>query len=165
MKRPGSHRYVQAGLRIVVGAIFFYGGFISIQSPTEFADSIAAYDLLPALTINSAALVIPPLEMIIGALLVVGRPRRVAVFSGLVLTIIFAIALTSALARGLVIDCGCFGHGSPSRMKMWIALGRDLFLGGLLVMLYRNERRFLRSQKTESLHQTTRSLLEISKLN
>ena len=34
----------------------------------------------------------------------------------------------SALARGLVIDCGCFGASIPSRARTRLDLGRDLLL-------------------------------------
>jgi hypothetical protein len=128
-------------VRILIGGTFLYAASISIRLPEDFADSIAGYQLLPVLAINPVALTLPALEITIGALLIVGWPRRVATFSALILTIVFAMALGSALARGLTIDCGCFGHGTPSRIKMWLSLGRDLLLGTLLIARYRCESR------------------------
>lgn len=141
MRKFFANPAVPVVARILLGAIFVYAGFVSIRSPEEFSDSVAAYQLLPASAINLLALALPPFEMLAGALLIAGAWRRVATLSALVLTVVFAIALSSAIARGLTIDCGCFGHGAPSRMKMWISLGRDLLLGAALALLYRREHR------------------------
>jgi len=126
-------------LRVSLGVVFLYAGSISIRSPQEFADTIANYRLLPSIAIAPLALTLPPLEMLVGLFLVIGRPPRMATFSALMLTVVFIIALSSALARGLVIDCGCFGHGTPSRSGMWFSLGRDVLVAGALAALYRDE--------------------------
>src|SRR5690348_3408640 len=111
MKQGLANGRVAFVLRVILGAVFLYAGSISIRSVEQFADSVAGYQLAPVWGINTVALTLPLLEIATGAMLILGRPRRVALFSALVLTLIFAVALTSALARGLVIDCGCFGHG------------------------------------------------------
>ena len=66
------------------------------------------------------------------------RPLRVAVLGTLMLACIFALALGQALIRGLEIDCGCFGDGTPSVWKTWASLGRDLLLGAAAFFLYRH---------------------------
>lgn len=139
MKKLFSNRYVLAATRIILGAIFVYAGSISIGTPEQFADSVAGYQLLPASLINLFALAIPPFEILTGALLIFGWPRRIALFSAVMLTIVFIIALSWAIARGLTIDCGCFGHGKPSRSGMWISLGRDVVMVIFLALLYRRE--------------------------
>jgi hypothetical protein len=50
--------------------------------------------------------------------------------------VIFCAAIASALARGLVIDCGCFGASIPSRERMWLDLGRDLLLVAAAATVY-----------------------------
>ncbi len=132
-------RILKTILRILLGAVFFYAGSISIRSPEQFADSIAGYRMLPAIAIVPLALTLPPLEILVGVFLIVGRPPRMATVAALLLTVVFIIALSSALARGLVIDCSCFGHETPSRWSMWFSLGRDVLLGGALAALYRDE--------------------------
>lgn len=134
-----SNRHVLTAARIILGGIFIYAGSISIQSPEQFAESTAGYQMLPTRLVNLFALALPPFEMLVGALLIFGWPKRIAIFSALVLTIVFIIALSTALARGLTIDCGCFGHGKPSRAGMWISLGRDVVMGFFLALLYRRE--------------------------
>jgi putative oxidoreductase len=134
-------KFARIVLRILVGGAFLYAGAVSIHTPEQFSDSVAGYQLLPAQMINLLALSLPPFELFVGAVLITGRLPRVATLSGLILTIVFAIALSSALARGLTIDCGCFGHGKPSRAGMWLSLGRDLLMGAALVWLYAGELR------------------------
>jgi len=134
-------KYARAGIRTILGGIFLYAGSISIRTPEEFADSIAGYQLLPMPTINLLALTLPPLEILVGILLIAGLFRRVTTFSALLLTLVFIVALASAIARGLTIDCGCFGHEAPSRLRMWLALGRDVVFAMLLIRLYRGESR------------------------
>jgi len=126
-------------LRLLLGTVFLYAGSVSSRSPGEFSESIAGYRLPPAMAIVPLALTLPPMEMLVGLFLIIGRPRRMATFSALVLTLAFIFALGSALARGLVIDCGCFGHGTPSRSHMWLSLGRDALLAGALAGLYWSE--------------------------
>lgn len=126
-------------LRLIAAGVFLYAGSKKLGAPQELADSIAAYQLLPAQLIDLFALGLPPLELIIGCLLLIGWQRRVAAFSGLVLTGVFLAALSSAIARGLAIDCGCFGAGAPSKSGLWLALLRDVALGAGLLFVYIRE--------------------------
>ena len=63
--------------------------------------------------------------------------RTVGALGIAVVTVIFFTALSSALLRGLTLDCGCFGIGAPSRPRMWLELALDvvLFAGALFVYL------------------------------
>jgi hypothetical protein len=55
----------------------------------------------------------------------------------LILCGVFALALGSALVRGLQVDCGCFGGGPPTVWKTWLSLVRDLLLAAATLPLYR----------------------------
>jgi len=123
-------------LRILVGAIFFYAGAIKLQEPLRFADSIATFRMVPDEFINILALGLPPFEIIVGLLLIPGWHSRSAAFCVVLLTVVFAIVLGQALARGLEVDCGCFGAGQPSPFKSWLALWRDLVLMAGAAWLY-----------------------------
>ena len=131
MKSIFSNRWVLLILRVFLGGVFLYAGISKMRSPQTFADSIATFELLPPFFINLVAISLPVFEIAVGLMLVVGFATEVASFSVLILTVVFAAALISALAQGLKIDCGCFGGGAPSTLKTWLALGRDLLLGGL----------------------------------
>ena len=71
---------------------------------------------------------------------IAGMKESVEIFGALaiaLISVVFFSALLSALARGLTLDCGCFGVGAPSRQKMWLELALDVVLacGALLIYL------------------------------
>src|SRR4051794_5332980 len=86
-----QHRWVLFAIRIIVGAVFVYAGSLKFTHPLSFADSIASFRLLPAELIPIVALSLPPLEITLGVLLIMGWQRRVASFGALILCTIFLI--------------------------------------------------------------------------
>lgn len=124
-------------LRWAIGAVFVYAGTLKLLAPQDFADSIAGFRLLSPLSINVLALSLPPFEILVGTLLLLGWRTRAASLAVLLMTTIFALALASALLRGLSVDCGCFGGGTASRWRTSLSLGRDLLLFGTAAVLYR----------------------------
>lgn len=75
----------------------------------EFVGQVAAYRLLPMSLIRFTAMAVVTGELLTTVLLVppVSRPLGAALAT--VLLSIFLFAQVSAVARGLKIDCGCFG--------------------------------------------------------
>jgi putative oxidoreductase len=132
-----SRRYAVHAVSLAVAAVFIYAGVDKIRDPLQFADSIAAFAILPAVLINLLALGLPPFEIACGLLLIGPWTRRVGSLAVAVILVVFMIALSSALLRGLTLDCGCFGVGAPSRPRMWLELALDaaLLSGALFVYL------------------------------
>ena len=54
---------------------------------------------------------LPVLEVLLGTLLVLGLFTRPSAVVGAVLLVVFMAGIVSVWARGLSIDCGCFGQG------------------------------------------------------
>ena len=139
MMPPGNSRrnYVELAVSIAVAAVFIYAGVDKIRDPLQFADSTAAFAILPAVFINLFVLGLPPFEIACGVLLLAPPTRRVGALAVAVISAMFFVALASALLRGLTLDCGCFGVGAPSRPRMWVELVLDaaLFSGALFVYL------------------------------
>ncbi|MEM1060011.1 MAG: MauE/DoxX family redox-associated membrane protein [Verrucomicrobiota bacterium] len=132
MKRALSHPHMLLALRLVIGGLFVYAGGLKFLHPVAFADSIATYQLLPEALLHPVALLLPPLEIIAGAMLISGYRKRLATFTLVLLCLVFLVALGQGWARGLEIDCGCFGSESSSEQAALWAIGRDiLFLLGL----------------------------------
>lgn len=136
MSRFFSNRWLLLITRVILGCLFLYAGYLKLRAPLAFADSIASFRLLPGGLINLFALGLPPLELMIGGMLLIGWRVRLASFVVMLLTVIFALALGQALLRGLVIDCGCFGSGKPSLTKMLLSLGRDILILFASIWLY-----------------------------
>ena len=137
---------------LAVAAVFIYAGVDKIRDPLQFADSIAAFAILPAVLINLLAFGLPPFEIACGLLLLGPRTRRIGALAVVAVSILFFTALASALLRGLTLDCGCFGAGAPSRPRMWLELVLDagLFAGSLFVYLRSIPRLSARVASTES---------------
>ena len=154
MMASGNSRreYAVFAVSLAVAAVFIYAGIDKIRDPLQFADSIAAFAILPAVLINLLAFGLPPFEIACGLLLLGPRTRRVGSLAVAVLSVIFFTALASALLRGLTLDCGCFGVGAPSRPRMWLELAVDvvLFSGALFVYLRSITRLSTRVPSTES---------------
>jgi len=79
------------------------------------------------------AIRLPPLEIILGVLLVGGWKVRTGIGGITFLTIFFAVILVQAALRGLPVDCGCFGSGPPSIRGTYLSLARTL---GLVVVSF-----------------------------
>ncbi|MBV9502744.1 MAG: DoxX family membrane protein [Acidobacteriaceae bacterium] len=123
-------------ISLALAAVFIYAGADKVRDPLEVADSIAAFAILPRALINLFALSLPPFEIACGFLLFWRSTRRFAALAVLVISLVFFAALSSALLRGLTLDCGCFGAGTPSRPRMWLELGLNVVLAGASLLIY-----------------------------
>ena len=131
-----SHPAVGLVMRVYLGGIFIYASMSKINYPAEFAESIAAYQLVPHWALHPMALLMPWLELISGVLLVVGvRTRAAAAAVGGMLAV-FSLAVLLALLRGIPAGCGCFssveeplGWGTFARDLLWLAMAVRVFAG------------------------------------
>ena len=103
-----SNTYLSFTLRIVLGSVFVYASWDKIAHPDVFAMNIRNYQMIPALASNFLAMVLPWLELYCGLALIFGFFLRGSALLIAGMLIVFIIALTSALLRGLDIDCGCY---------------------------------------------------------
>jgi uncharacterized membrane protein YphA (DoxX/SURF4 family) len=123
--------------RLLLGAVFVAAGVSKIVHPAEFAKIIHNYQILPDGLINVVAIVLPWLEMLLGALLAAGiwLPGAAALANLLLLS--FFSALLFNLARGIDVHCGCFStQSSGSPHTVWYILRDSSFLLlGIVVLL------------------------------
>ena len=73
--------------------------------------AVRAYELLPISIANFLGIVLPYVEIVMGLLLIIGAFTKYMAAGSAVIMFIFIIAISQAWARGLTIDCGCFGGG------------------------------------------------------
>ena len=88
--------------------------------------AVDAYDVLPGDVVRFVALVLPLVEIAVAMLLILGLFVRFAGVSTALLAAVFIAGLTQAKARGLEIDCGCFGGGGPGTGATWWDIMRDV---------------------------------------
>ena len=124
--------------RLTLGGVLFVAGYLKIGTPDKSQMAVRAYEILPISVANFLGLILPPVEIVIGTLLIVGALTRVMAALGGITMFIFIIAIGQAWARGLDIDCGCFGGGgavAPGETKYLQEILRDIglvFLAGYL---------------------------------
>jgi uncharacterized membrane protein YphA (DoxX/SURF4 family) len=111
-------------LRIALGLIFLAAGGLKVGHAEDFASQIAGFQLLPHPLIAPLALLLPFLELMVGAYLVLGLFTRFAAWFAALEMAIFATAIASAVIRGISTSCGCFGP-SDHTMTSWPEVARD----------------------------------------
>lgn len=126
--------------RLILGGVLFLAGYLKVDEPDKSQMAVRAYEMLPISVANLLGLVLPFVEVAIGALLILGSLTRFMAALGGFTMVIFIIAIAQAWARGLNIDCGCFGGGgavAPGETKYLQEILRDLGLVFLAVYLIR----------------------------
>jgi len=97
--------------RFGLAAVWLVSGILKAVDPRTTVVAVRAYQIFPESLVGLIAAVLPYLEIALGVLLVLGLATRLtAILSALVL-VAFIAGVISAAARGLSIDCGCFGGG------------------------------------------------------
>lgn len=116
-------------LRILIGGLFLYSGFIKILDPHLFAQRVANYHLLGERGVSITAVLLPWLEIWTGLSLIILPPLRPAAWCLITcMLLLFTAVKLSALARGLDIPCGCGTRDAPMTV-------RDVFQNILLLAL------------------------------
>jgi len=114
--------------------VFLVSGVLKAVDPDAAYVAVRAYDVLPKAGVALVAGILPWLEVVLGLLLLVGLATRVVAVASAGLLVVFIAGVTQAWARGLSIDCGCFGGGGavdPGQTTYGLELLRD---AGFLLM-------------------------------
>jgi uncharacterized membrane protein YphA (DoxX/SURF4 family) len=111
--RPGAARWLSTAMRLVLGVVLLVAGAAKVIDPQASVAAVRAYELLPGGLVTVVGWGLPFLELVLGGLLLAGIAVRPAALATAVLLAVFVAAVASAAARGLSIDCGCFGGGGP----------------------------------------------------
>jgi uncharacterized membrane protein YphA (DoxX/SURF4 family) len=129
-------RIAVLALRLALGGVWLYAAYTKLKdSWLLFAMSIDSYHLLPEWGVLTVARTLPWIELALGILLVGGLLLRYAsIVSAAILTVFFC-AMVSAYARGLAIDCGCFGPGDALSWKTLVRDGTLLTAAVALALL------------------------------
>ena len=126
--------WVSTAARLVLGAVLLIAGGLKAIDSQSSVTAVRAYRLLPSSLATIVGWGLPFAEIALGLLLLAGIATRVIAVASAVLLLIFIAAVASAAARGLSIDCGCFGGGgevAPGQTAYGIEIVRDV---GLLLL-------------------------------
>lgn len=126
-------------IRLVLGAVWIWSAYSKLASPRTFLQAVRAYDATPEWLSEAIAYGLPVVELALGVLLVLGVAVRLAAAISALLPVVFLIGLVQAAARGLQLECGCFGGGGTTNgaTTYTVDILRDvgvLVLAGYLVV-------------------------------
>jgi uncharacterized membrane protein YphA (DoxX/SURF4 family) len=103
-----KNRFLSIVIRVLLGSIFIYAAWGKIFDAPAFAQAIWNYKLIPLALIHPLALFVPWMEAVIGLALISGICRKGGALLAAWLLLVFMLAISIDLARGISINCGCF---------------------------------------------------------
>jgi len=127
--------------RVIVGGVFVWAGGLKIIDPLGFAQSIENYQVVSPELAFLAALVLPWVEFLSGAFLILGVLLRSSALLISLQLVGFIGLVASALARGIDTTCGCFGSLSRRADLTLILTDAVLFVLVLIVFFARPAQR------------------------
>lgn len=119
--------------RLVLGVVWIIAAYDKLGDPRKFVQAVRAYNATPEWLSEAIGYGLPVLEMCLGILLVVGIATRIASAVSGALFLVFLVGIIQAAARGLQLECGCFGGGGTTTAGTTYTLDilRDV---GLLIL-------------------------------
>jgi len=107
--------------RLILGGVLLVAGALKVGNLGESVNAVRGYQLLPWSLTVPVGYALPIIEIVVGLLLVLGLFTRWAALAGALLMTAFIIGIASAWARGIAIDCGCFGGGGAIALEAALA--------------------------------------------
>jgi len=127
-------RWTDRLIRLSIGSLFIYTGFIKLTDIRAFAKTISQYDLVPDYFLAPVAFLLPLVELIAGLGLIFSIPGSLAAISGML--VMFVALLGYGILNDMNIDCGCFSAEElNSRNSLVQAFYRDIVMIGALFLI------------------------------
>lgn len=132
--KPMLRRVAVPAIAFLFGAVFVFAGVVKARDPQLFLIQVRGFRLLPDPWAAWLALGLPWLEIFGGLAVLSGWCRRGGLLLLNLCLVAFAAALVTAWARGLDIECGCFGKTFKTGLLGQLALDGALLLSGLWLL-------------------------------
>ncbi|HKQ62021.1 MAG TPA: MauE/DoxX family redox-associated membrane protein [Candidatus Polarisedimenticolaceae bacterium] len=107
---------VVRGCQLAIALVFGVAALAKIGDLRAFAAQIHNFRLTPLALDNLLAIWLPWVELVLALALLSAVRTRAAALLAFVLMALFTGAVGLAMARGLDIECGCFGTADASRV-------------------------------------------------
>ena len=127
--------------RAIVGLLFIFSGLIKANDPLGFGYKLQEYfevfhigflnDYAPAI-----AILLCTIEIVLGAILLLGFWAKEAAWGLLGLIIFFTFLTFYSAFFEVVTSCGCFGDAIP--LTPWQSFSKDLILLALIIFIFRH---------------------------
>jgi uncharacterized membrane protein YphA (DoxX/SURF4 family) len=137
--RVAVRPWLSTAARLALGTVWIVAGATKVADLAESVRAVRAYRLLPEAVVPIVGAGLPFVEITLGLLLIAGAGTRLAAIVAVVVLAAFVGGIASAWARGLRIECGCFGGGgdlaAAVRPAYATELARDVGLLALAAAL------------------------------
>ena len=134
------HPYFTLLSRVVLGGVLIFAGVLKLPHTHTFIWEINQYHILPSSLATAYGYTLPPVEIVLGSLLVLGLWLKISASLSGLLVLSFTIAKIAAFARGLDIDiCHCFGPAVPLLAVPSLAVDFVLLALAIQILLHRGE--------------------------
>lgn len=132
--------YLSLFSRLVLGGMFIFAGASKLGHSDLLIEEIKSYQILPSGVASAYGYALPPLELILGIMVLLGL---FLTFSSLILWLMlmsFTIAKIAAIAHGLDIDiCSCLGPSVPLMTRQGLILDFVLLLLATQIIFRRGD--------------------------
>ena len=119
-------RWVGLAARLGLATVWIYAASTKLGKPLTSARAVQAYEIFPYDMAGLIGQALPVLEVAVGLLLLVGLFTRPIAVVSVLLLVVFIAGIASAWARGLSIDCGCFGGGGALAWDQQPEYGQEI---------------------------------------
>ena len=127
-------------IRILVGGLFVFSGFVKLVDPIGsqykfqeyFSESVLNIEFLIPYALPFAILLIIA-EILLGVMVLIGYKPTLTVWSLFVLTLIFLFLTWYSAYYNKVTDCGCFGDAI--KLTPWETFYKNVLLIGFILVL------------------------------
>jgi uncharacterized membrane protein YphA (DoxX/SURF4 family) len=129
--------WLSLAARVVLGCVFVAAAWPKLLDLEGTLRSVRAFRLVPEVFVPAFGYALPVLELAAAVLLFAGLLTRVAAALVTLMLVMFMVGIAAAWARGLSIECGCFGASASGGSVADPTSGYRLDLlrdGGLLVL-------------------------------
>jgi uncharacterized membrane protein YphA (DoxX/SURF4 family) len=109
-----THPATVRACQVILGIVFAWAALAKIGDPRAFAADVHNFRLVPVALENLVAVTLPWVELVAAMALVLGVRARSGAVVSLLLMALFTVAVAAAVARGLDVECGCFGTADGS---------------------------------------------------
>jgi uncharacterized membrane protein YphA (DoxX/SURF4 family) len=123
---------VALAIRVLVSLVFLTAAYGKLRHWTVLHGVVANYRLLPQALVAPVAYLLPPVEALLGAALMLDLGATWPELGAAALLMLFALAMGINIARGRRhIDCGCFQSALKQTLS-WALVLRNVALSLLL---------------------------------
>jgi uncharacterized membrane protein YphA (DoxX/SURF4 family) len=112
--------------RLALALVWFLAGWPKFLDSAGTVRSVRNFRLLPEALVPTFGYTLPLVELALGLLLLLGLGTRLAAALTALMMVVFIVGIASAWARGLQIECGCFGSTGTAPLDPVAGYVRDI---------------------------------------